>query len=88
MSTISRRMLLKTSAALAVGSAVSQALAAGANERIRVGIIGTRNRGWQNAESFQRSGRFEIAALCDCDSTSLDAAMGRIEKILPNKPAL
>ncbi len=88
MSTISRRTLLKTSAALAASSAFSQALAAGANERIRVGVIGTRNRGWQNAETFQRSGRFEIATLCDCDSTSLDAAMGRIEKILPNQPAL
>jgi len=80
--------LLKTSAALAAASAASQTLAAGANERIRVGVIGARNRGWQNAETFQKSGRFEIATLCDCDSTCLDLAMAKIEKILPVRPAL
>lgn len=88
MNTISRRTLLKRSAALAAASATSQTLAAGANERIRVGVIGTRNRGWQNVETFQKSGRFEIATLCDCDSTSLDLAMAKIEKVLPTRPAL
>lgn len=88
MSELSRRTFLRSSAAFAAASAVSQTMVLGANERIRVGVIGTRNRGWQDAEFFQKTGRFEIAALCDCDDACLNAAMGKIEKILPAKPIM
>ena len=58
----------------------------GANERIRTGVIGCRNRGWQDAESFQKSGRFEIAAFCDCDAAMLDAGLKNLEGKLPATP--
>ncbi len=86
MSTISRRTLLKTPAAIAAAAAVVHAQAAGSNERIRVGVLGVRNRGWQNAETFHKSGRFEIVTLCDCDRSSFDFAVGKLEKVLPGTP--
>jgi len=86
MKGISRRAFLRTSAAVVTASAASSALAAGASERIRAGVIGVRNRGWQDAENLHQSGRFDIAALCDCDTASFDFAMTRLEKILPARP--
>jgi len=86
MSTISRRTLLKTPAAIAAAAAVVHARAAGSNERIRVGVLGVKNRGWQNAETFYKSGRFEIVTLCDCDRSSFDFAAGKLEKVLPGTP--
>ena len=75
-----------TGAALAGGGTAIKA--AGANERIRVGVIGCRNRGHQNAATFSRIGRFEIVSLCDCDQAMLDRGMGELEKTLPKKPRL
>lgn len=86
MPSMSRRTFLKTSAAVATASAASRVLALGSNERIRVAVIGCRNRGWKNALSFQESGRFEIAALCDCDEKMLDVAMGKLHDTLPRTP--
>jgi len=60
---------------------------AGANERIRVGVIGCRVRGHQDAATFAHSGRFEIASLCDCDAAMLDVAIGELRN-LPVKPRL
>jgi len=56
------------------------------NENLRVAVIGCRNRGWQNALAFHLYGPFEIATLCDCDTTMYDRAMKELEKTLPTKP--
>ncbi len=64
-----------------------RAPAAVAPERIRVAVIGCRNRGWQDALAFHESGRFEIVTLCDCDTAMLDEAMKRLDGKLPRRPA-
>lgn len=87
MSSMSRRAFLKSSAALATASAVARA-AASPNERIRVGIIGCRSRGWQNGQSFAASDRFDVTALCDCDTAMLDIAMAKLEGKLTAAPKL
>jgi len=88
MSLMSRRGFLKASAATAAATAASRALAAGANKRIRVAVIGCRNRGWQDALSFHQSGRFEIAVMCDCDDAMYERGMRELGKQvdLPRKP--
>ncbi len=86
MNSMSRRMFLKSSAAMAAVSAASKVRAAGSNDRIGAAVIGCRNRGWQNAQQFQRSGRFDVLALCDCDDAMIDVAMGKLKKDLPRKP--
>ncbi|MEP0842354.1 MAG: Gfo/Idh/MocA family oxidoreductase [Phycisphaerae bacterium] len=79
-----------TAGMLAAGAGVmtarSMRAAPGANERIRAGVIGCRTRGHQVAGSFLRTGRFEIAALCDCDSAMLDAGLSALGSALPTRP--
>lgn len=60
----------------------------GANERIRVGVIGLRTRGPQVAGSFLKTGRFEIVALCDCDKNMWAAGQRYVEERGAQKPKL
>jgi predicted dehydrogenase len=63
---MTRRNFVKTSAAAAAaGVAVNGARAQGANERIRVGVIGTANRGGQLIQAILPHQDAEIVALCD-----------------------
>jgi len=72
MITTSRRRFLSAAAFAAASIAAPGVL--GANERIRVGVIGCRNRGHKVAAAMSQSDRFEIAALCDCDQTMYGVA--------------
>ncbi len=78
--------MLAAGATLATGQHAVRA--AGANERIRVGIVGCRNRGHQVAANLLGTKRFEIAALCDCDAAMLDVAMKQLDGKLDGKPRL
>ena len=44
----------------------------GANDRIRVGLIGCNGMGFSNLSSFMRNPEVEVAALCDVDTRVLD----------------
>lgn len=85
MDMLSRRDFMKTSA-LTAAAAFAGARAHGANERIRVGVMGLRNRGHQVAEVMSASGRFDIATFCDCDSAMFGVAMEKMGKKLPKEP--
>jgi predicted dehydrogenase len=67
----SRRDFLKaTSAGIAAAAALSSApvyAAKGANERIRVGLIGCGGRGTHDAQLFQRTPNVELVYVCDVD---------------------
>lgn len=86
MSGVSRRAFLKSTSAAVSVSALSQAMAADSGKRIGVGVIGCRNRGWQNALNCHKSGRFEVVALCDCDRAMLDVACGKLEGQVERMP--
>ncbi len=59
------------------------------NDRIRVGVIGCRNRGWQDAGLCIDAGRFEIVTVCDCDAAMIDNALGtKLKDKLPGKPKM
>jgi len=73
-----RRLLPKLTAAAAVSVAAAPARAAGANDRIRVGFIGTANRGMQVMTAFLQHADMEITALCDVRKSHLAKADERL----------
>ncbi len=77
---VSRRGFMQASAALTLAASTRSRAQTTAPARVRVGIIGCRNRGWQLAQEFTGSGRFEIAALCDCDTAMHDQAMKELKQ--------
>lgn len=52
----------------------------GANERIRVGVIGCRTRGWQDAGDFQETGHFDIVTFCDPDEAMIAEGLNALAK--------
>ena len=61
-------------AVTAYQSSASYARVIGANDRVRVGFLGTANRGRQDLVAFGKQSDVEIAALCDVDKTILEQA--------------
>lgn len=82
MSSTDRRTFVKASAAVAGGAAtigLPQLLLGqrGANERIRVGLVGLGGRMQSHVGSLAalaKTDQVEIAAICDCDQAKLDSA--------------
>jgi predicted dehydrogenase len=83
---ITRREFAVAAAAIAASPGLLRGTPA-PNDRIRVGVIGCRNRGHQVAANLANSGRFQIVTLCDCDSAMIDTAMTRL-KDLPVAPSV
>ncbi len=74
----SRREFIAKTTGGAAGLAFTAASwnkAFGANDRIRLGVIGTGNRGSDVMRWFQKEPEVEIVALCDCYDKHLDQAM-------------
>ena len=69
-----RRSFIRTAAGLAAASST----VLGANDRVRMGIIGTGMRGMQVWTAFSQNTDCVFAAACDVDSTRLDSAAQRI----------
>ena len=69
--TIERRKFLAataaTGAALSLTDAATAAAVQGANERLRVGVMGTGGRGTGLATSFQRQPNVDVTFVCDVD---------------------
>jgi predicted dehydrogenase len=82
MNKITRRSFLKRSA-LGAGllsiSARSWAQVAGANEDIRVAVVGFHGRGGDHIKEWEKIKGVRLAALCDVDSKVLDLAVGKVK---------
>ena len=63
--TLNRRDLLRTAGGAVVTSAVSYGRIVGANERVRLGLIGCGSRGQNVMKKFQKDKRVSVTALCD-----------------------
>ncbi len=72
--TLAGSMLLSPVAALSNTSVV------GANERIRVGLIGARGMGWANLDDALKIPGVECAAICDIDDSVLDMRIAAVTK--------
>jgi predicted dehydrogenase len=92
----SRREFIKkmttASAAVSLGgvlpgfSAKSYANIVGANERIRVGIMGVHSRGLALAKNYASQKNCEIIYICDVDSQSMNKCIDTVEKIQNKRP--
>ncbi len=56
--------------------------------KMRVGIIGCRNRGPQVADNLVKSGYFQIKTLCDCDEEMLNKGKKELQKDNIDVPVL
>ncbi len=79
MESVSRRHFITTSGAALAGAGVLstaprsvRAQVPGANDRVRVAIVGVRKKGLEHIKSFGETPGVQIAALCDCDTQFLD----------------
>ncbi len=78
--TVSRRTFVRntTAAAFAAPLILSKS-AAGANDRIRVAVIGVNGRGQDHIRGFSKVENCEVAALCDVDANVLAARAKGLE---------
>jgi predicted dehydrogenase len=67
-------------------SAKSYARILGANERVRVGIVGVHARGLALARNFAAQKNGELVYVCDVDSHSMEKCIGVVEQIQQSRP--
>jgi predicted dehydrogenase len=87
---LTRRQFLHRSAAAAAVVALPQVAAPsviGANDVIRVGVVGCGNRGNYHIDRFSGQEGVVVAAVCDPDRQRLAAAAARIKDKFRNEPA-
>ena len=88
-----RRSFLKMSSVVAAGVSVTglpSLVRAGANDRIRVAVVGLGGRGQNHIQALHELAgeNVELAALCDCDEGSLNRSAASYEKLSGRKLAL
>src|SRR5262249_50570023 len=79
-----RRDFLATTTRGAVGAGLALSASSwnpvlGANERVRLGVIGTGNRGSDVMSVFLKEPESDVVALCDCYDVHLKAALEKTE---------
>ena len=79
-----RRTFILTAGATA--AAIERA--AGANDRVNIGVIGVRSRGREHVDIFARQPGSAVVALCDIDQTQSERALPLVEKARGNKPQI
>ncbi len=94
---VTRRKFLRQSAsAIAAGLTIPSMLGdnklfahpVGANDKVRVGLIGCRNMGWSDLSDFLIHPEVDCVALCDIDKQVLDGRAGDIKKLRNTTPEL
>src|SRR5579863_8423310 len=84
---IDRRNFLKTGAGVAaMGSLLEPDRVLGANDRVRVAVVGLRGRGFDHIRAFPRIPNVEIAAVCDVDESVIATRLTDMEKLGLPKP--
>jgi len=59
----------------------------GANDRVRVAVVGLHGQGWAHVHEYSKLPNVEVAALCDVDENVLNQRLGQMEKMGLKKPA-
>src|SRR3989475_3770665 len=78
MTSWTRRDFTKTIAVAGAGTALSSMRTSGANDRIRLGVIGLGNRGDQVLDAFLQHSDAEVVAVSDIYAPYLDFAANKI----------
>ncbi len=83
-----RRNFLKTSAITAAGLATTSSVkkVLGANDRIRIAVVGVRGRGWDHVKGYKPIQGVEIAYFCDVDENVLNKRVADAEEMGIPKP--
>jgi len=58
----------------------------GANDRVRVAVVGVHGQGWAHVEEYSKLAGVEVAALVDVDENVLHQRLGQIERLGVKKP--
>lgn len=74
----SRRSVLKYGAGFGLALALPNSRAIGANEDIRVGVIGVNGRGKSHMDAYAKMDGVRVAAICDVDPDVLDARVNKM----------
>lgn len=77
---LDRRTFLKTGA-VGLATAASARKILGANDRVRVAVIGLRGRGWDHVKGYAPIPNVEIAYFCDVDDRVLRQRVADAEKM-------
>ena len=80
---LSRRDLVKAAAGAAL---LAPGRVLGANDRVRVAVVGLRGRGLDHIKKIRETPDVELAAVVDVDENVLATRLGDIEKLGLNKP--
>src|SRR5664279_3383240 len=81
---IDRRDFLKAGAAAAAAFQAKNVL--GANDRVRIAIIGLRGRGFDHIKTYHGIPNVEIAAVCDVDENVMAGRLKDMDKLGIPKP--
>jgi len=88
---VSRREFLKTSAGSAALGGITfiahPERVFGANDRVRVAVVGLHGQGGSHVQQYSKMSDVEIAAFCDVDENVLNKAVSGFEKTGGKKPA-
>jgi predicted homoserine dehydrogenase-like protein len=71
---VDRRDFIKTAGAATAATALSYSRILGANERVRLGLIGCGSRGVGDMNNFLKLGNVDAVALSDVYSAQVDVA--------------
>ena len=82
-----RRTFLKSSAlAAGLATAASAKRVVGANDRVRVAVVGLHGRGWDHVKGYQAVPGVEIAYFCDADENVINKRLDECDKMGIAKP--
>jgi predicted dehydrogenase len=90
-----RREFLKTTVSAGAGLAALGGISFfpkpqrvfGANDRVRVAVIGLHGQGWVHVHEYAKMPNVEIAAVCDIDENVMGQRLAAMEKMGLKKPA-
>ncbi len=94
-SEVNRREFIKTSAKTGAGLAALGGVTFltkpervfGANDRVRIAVVGLHGQGWAHVRQYSKMDDVEIAAVCDVDENVTNQRLGEMEKMGIPKPA-
>jgi len=94
-SELNRREFIKTTARTGAGLAALGGISFftqpkrifGANDRVRVAIVGLHGQGWEHVQEYSKMPDVEIAAVCDVDENVTRQRLGEMEQMGIKKPA-
>ena len=98
MDVFSRREFLERSALLSAAAATLGTASAaraetkptasrGANDKLRVAVVGVHGRGMSHVGGFLGKNNCEITTICDCDEAVIGSAMKKVEGVQGKAPA-